>query len=59
MHAEFLAYYEATGQVEWLNNFIPRLRVVEKIYCDNETVCFEVIPCQAVLANTLTLNILL
>jgi hypothetical protein len=52
MRAEFLAYYEATGQVEWLNNFIPRLRVVEKIYCDNDAaVLFQVIPCQAVLAT--------
>jgi hypothetical protein len=42
MYAEFVACYEATGQVEWLKKFIPRLRVVNniekllKIYCDNE-----------------------
>jgi hypothetical protein len=42
MYAEFVACYEATGQVEWLKKFVPRLRVVNniekllKIYCDNE-----------------------
>jgi hypothetical protein len=42
MYAEFAACYEATGQVEWLKKFVPRLRVVNniekllKIYCDNE-----------------------
>jgi hypothetical protein len=42
MYTEFAACYEATGQAEWLNKFVPGLRVVDniekslKIYCDNE-----------------------
>ena len=42
MYAEFIACYEATGQVNWLKKFIPGLRVVDnierpmKLYCDNE-----------------------
>ena len=42
MQAEFVACYEATGQTTWLKNFIPRLRVVDRIsgpltlYCDNQ-----------------------
>jgi len=42
MCAEFVAYYEATGQVNWLKKFIPGLKVVDdiykplKIYCINE-----------------------
>ena len=42
MYAEFVAYYKATGQVNWLKKFIPGLRVVDdisrplKLYCDNE-----------------------
>jgi hypothetical protein len=41
MYAEFVAYYEATGQVNWLKKFIPGLKVVDnihkslKLYCDN------------------------
>jgi hypothetical protein len=46
MYAEFIAYYEASGQVEWLKKFIPGLRVVDntkrplRMYCDNEPVVF-------------------
>ena len=42
MYAEFVARYEATGQVNWLNKFMPWLKVVDdihrplKLYCDNE-----------------------
>ena len=42
MQAEFVAYYEATGQATWLKNFIPELRVVDSIsgpltlYFDNQ-----------------------
>jgi hypothetical protein len=42
MYAEFVAYYEATGQAMWLKKFVPDLRVVDsierplKLYCDNE-----------------------
>nr|BBF90152.1 polyprotein -like [Oryza rufipogon]BBF90155.1 polyprotein -like [Oryza rufipogon] len=42
MYAEFIACYEATGQVNWLKKFIPGLKVVDsiekplKLYCDNE-----------------------
>ena len=42
MYAEFVACYEATGQVNWLKKFIPGLKVVDdinrplKLYCDNE-----------------------
>ena len=38
---EFVACYEATGQVNWLKKFIPGLKVVDdihkplKLYCDN------------------------
>jgi hypothetical protein len=31
MYAKFIAYYEAVGQVIWLKNFIPDLRVVDSI----------------------------
>ena len=46
MYAQFVACYEASGQVEWLKKFIPGLRVVDsiqkplRIYCDNEQVVF-------------------
>ena len=46
MYAEFVACYEASGQVEWLKKFIPGLRVVDSIqrplrmYCDNEPIVF-------------------
>jgi hypothetical protein len=42
MYAEFVAYYEATGQAEWLKKFVPGHRMVDniekllKIYRDNE-----------------------
>jgi len=42
MYAEFIACYEASGQVNWLKKFIPSLKVVDsidkplKLYCDNE-----------------------
>ena len=41
MYVEFVACYEATGQVNWLKKFIPGLKVVDdiyrplKLYCDN------------------------
>jgi hypothetical protein len=41
MYAEFIACYEATGQVNWLKKFIPGLKVIDNIdellslYCDN------------------------
>jgi hypothetical protein len=41
MYAEFVACYEAMGQVNWLKKFIPGLKVVDdinrplKLYCDN------------------------
>jgi hypothetical protein len=41
MYAEFVACYEATGQVNWLKKFIPGLKMVDnihkplKLYCDN------------------------
>jgi hypothetical protein len=41
MYAEFVACYEATGQMNWLKKFIPGLKVVDdiyrplKLYCDN------------------------
>ena len=46
MYAEFVACYEALGQVEWLKKFILGLRVVDSIqrplrmYCDNEPAVF-------------------
>ena len=42
MYAEFVAYYKATGQVNWLKKFIHDLRVADdisrplKLYYDNE-----------------------
>ncbi|PUZ44541.1 hypothetical protein GQ55_8G111200 [Panicum hallii var. hallii] len=42
MYAEFVACYEATGQVNWLKKFIPGLKIIDdisrplKLYCDNE-----------------------
>ena len=41
LYAEFVACYEAMGQVNWLKKFIPSLKVVDdinrplKLYCDN------------------------
>ena len=41
MYAEFVACYEATGQVNWLKKFIPGLKVIDdineplRLYCDN------------------------
>jgi hypothetical protein len=41
MYAEFVACYEATGQVNWLKKFVPELKVIDNIneplrlYCDN------------------------
>jgi hypothetical protein len=32
MYAEFIACYEATRQVMWLNKFVPDLRVVDCIH---------------------------
>ena len=47
MYAEFVACYEATGQVNWLKKFMPGLKVVDdihkplKLYYDNDpTVCY-------------------
>jgi hypothetical protein len=46
MYAEFIACYEATGQVMWLKKFIPDLRVVDciqrplQLYCDNKPAVF-------------------
>jgi hypothetical protein len=46
MYAEFVACYEATGQVKWLKKFVLRLKVVDniprplKMYCDNEPAVF-------------------
>jgi hypothetical protein len=46
MYAEFIACYEASGQVKWLKKFIPELRVVDsiekplKMFCDNEPAVF-------------------
>jgi hypothetical protein len=43
MYEEFVAYYEATRQAEWLKKFVLGLRVVDNIekplniYCDNES----------------------
>jgi hypothetical protein len=44
IYAEFVACYEATGQVNWLKKFMPGLKVVDDIhkpltlYCDNNSV---------------------
>jgi hypothetical protein len=46
MYAEFIAYFEATGQAIWLKKFIPDLIVVDciakplKMYCDNQPTVF-------------------
>ena len=46
MYAEFVACYEASGQVTWLKKFVPGLRVVDsiekqlKLYCINEPAVF-------------------
>jgi hypothetical protein len=48
MYAEFVAYYEATGQVNWLKKFIPGLKMVDDIsrplqlYCEaRSNVCTQ------------------
>jgi hypothetical protein len=47
MYDEFVACYEAMGQVNWLKKFLPELKVVDdihrplKLYCNNEpVVCY-------------------
>ena len=46
MYAEFVACYEASGQVTWLKKFVPGLKVVNsierplKLYCNNEPAVF-------------------
>jgi hypothetical protein len=46
MYAEFVPYYEATGQALWLKKFMSDLRVEHsierplKIYYDNEPIVF-------------------
>ena len=47
MYADFVACYEAIGQVNWLKKFMPGLKVVYdiykplKLYCDNNpAVCY-------------------
>ena len=47
MYDEFVACYEATGQVNWLKKFMPGLKVVDdihkplKLYCDNNpAICY-------------------
>ena len=46
MKAEFVAYFEATIQANWLQNLISGLEIVDsitrplKIYCDNSTTIF-------------------
>jgi hypothetical protein len=46
MYAKFIACFEATNQVLWLNKFIPDLKVVHcidkpiKMYCDNQPAVF-------------------
>ena len=47
MYAEFVACYDATGQVNWLKKFMPGLKVVDdihkplKLYYDNNpAVCY-------------------
>ena len=61
IYAEFVACYEATGQVNWLKKFIPGLKVVDdiyrplKLYCDyNLAVQYAHNISQVVLPNTLT-----
>jgi hypothetical protein len=44
IYVEFVAFYEATGQVNWLKKFILGLKVVDdiyrllKLYCDNNPI---------------------
>ena len=46
MDAEFIACYEASGQVTWLKKLAPRKKVVDsvekplKLYCGNEPAVF-------------------
>ena len=43
MVAEYIAMYEASNQAVWLKNFVPGLRILDrverplKIYCDNKS----------------------
>jgi hypothetical protein len=66
MYAEFVACYEATGQIEWFKNFVPGLRVVDniekslKIYCENEPlVQYSYNNKKVMLSSTLILSIIL
>ena len=38
MYAEFVACYEASGQVAWLKKFVPSLRVVDSIEKPTEVI---------------------
>ena len=46
MEIEFVAYFEAIIQANWLRNFISGLGIVDSIvrplemYCDNSTIVF-------------------
>ena len=46
MYTEFVACFEASGQVTWLKKFVPGLKVVDsvekplKLYCGNEPAVF-------------------
>ena len=61
MYAEFVACYEATGQVNWLKKFMPRLKVVDA-YISHSSCTTTIIQqyvmlttiSQVVLPNTLT-----
>ena len=66
MYAEFVACYEASGQVKWLKKFIPGLKVVDsierplKITATMSPRYFTLITTsQVVLPNTLTLSFML
>ena len=46
LRAEFVVYFEATVQINWLRNFISGLGIVDsiarplKMYCDNSVAIF-------------------
>ena len=48
LKAEFVVYFEATVQINWLRNFISGLGIVDsiarplKMYCDNSATIFFV-----------------
>ena len=66
MYAEFVACYEASGQVTWIKKFVPGLKVVDsiekplKLYCEtSQQYSMLITTSRVVLPNTSTSSFML